>query len=137
MHRQIFSFVLGSLLLIAQQRFPDGEMKGFTEPVGGATIVREERPFVVHKVEGVVLRSAGDKSPIRDALFELRGPGNAVTIRSVKTDANGKFRLVNVPAGKYMFMVNSLGFRSIVGVIIMSPSARDISRIRLSMYPGI
>src|SRR5690349_3848797 len=110
----------GSLLLTfcilpawCQERIQAGEFRGFTKSPTEGIISRVERPFVVQKVEGIMLRSVGDRSPLDDVVFEIKGPGKSQKIRSAKTDADGRFSVKDVPPGKYIFKATASGFQSL------------------------
>jgi len=133
----VLVLLFGSSLSWAQDRFESGDLAGFTKSPTEGIIVRLDQPFVLHRVGGLILRSAGDQSPLEGVLFELRGPGESTTIRSATTGLDGKFQLAHVPWGKYAFKATASGFQSIVGVVILTSKAAPTRRIKLSMRPGV
>jgi hypothetical protein len=133
----ILLLLLSTQLVRAQDHFQSGELKGFTKSAAESIVIHLEQPFIVKEVSGTVLRSVGDESPLNDALFELRGPGNSVTIKSAKTNADGSFQISGVSPGRYLFKSTALGFQSIVGKVIVSPKAGPTHTITLRMRPGV
>ncbi len=135
--------ILVSLLLIfvpsawGQDHFTSGELRGFTKSPTEAIITRLDEPVVIRAVTGTVIRSVGDQSPLESTLIELRGPDDSTIIRAAKTDRQGRFHLRRVPPGKYMFKATSLGFQSVVGVVIVSPKAAPHRVLNLRMTPGV
>ena len=119
-----------------QERIQSGEYRGFAKSPSEGIISRIEQPFLVQKVEGLILRSVGDRSPLDDVVLEIRGPGKSLMIRSVRTGTDGRFSLKDVQSGKYTFKATANGFQSLVGVIIVSPRASSDHPIRLEMKPG-
>jgi hypothetical protein len=133
----VFFLLLGVASIRAQERFPSGELEGFRKSATEGTIVHLQKPFVVRAVNGVIIRSVGDESPVEGALFELRGPGSSVIIRSATTRSDGKFSLSRVRHGKYVFKVTAPGFQSVVGIVLVSSRAAAGQIINLSMRPGV
>jgi hypothetical protein len=132
----VMLFVALSIAL-GEERFESGKLKGFTRISPDEVATRLERPLVVYKPSGTVLRNGGDGSGIEGVLFELRGPGNSTVIRAAKTDSEGRFRLDQVPSGRYMFKLTAAGFQSLVGVVFVSPNASPDRSIHVRMAPDI
>jgi hypothetical protein len=120
-----------------QDRYDSGELQGFTKSPTEGIIKKLDEPFVVRSVSGTVIRSVGDESPLENALVELRGPGESKSIRAIKTDDKGRFHLGQLSPGKYVFKATSLGFQSVVGVVIVSPKASPGNVLNLRMTPGV
>jgi len=133
----VLLLLLGASLTWAQERFPSGELKGFTMSPTEGIIIHLEQPFVVQEVSGAILRSVGDGSPLEGVLFELRGPSSSVVIRTARTGTEGRFHLSQVPPGKYVFKATAPGFQSLVGIVLVSSKAASSQSIRLSMRPGV
>jgi hypothetical protein len=53
---------------------------------------------------------------------------------SLQTDAHGRFRFVDVPAGQYIVIVRRLGFRPVSAVVQVM--ARDTLRLAYTLEPG-
>jgi hypothetical protein len=141
MMRQILVLLL---LLISQailgqtcRRSDAGEMAGFTKCEWETEIIRLERPFIVRKVNGTIIRSVGDGSPIEGVIFELRGPNGSQIVRSARTDTNGRFNLRRMPAGRYLFKATTKGFATFVGEVVVSAGAPLSVAIDLQMTPGL
>jgi hypothetical protein len=119
---------------VTQERYTSGEfageLEGFIKPSSGGIIERVDEPFVVRRVEGTVVRGIGDGSPLENVTVELRGPG-------ASTSADGHFLLEDVAPGKYVFKITAVGFKSLLGVIIVSPEASQGHSIRLVMDAGV
>lgn len=133
----VLVLLLGASMIWAQERFPSGELEGFTKSATEGIIIHLDQPLVVHGVSGIVRRSVGDESPLEGVLFELRGPGSSLVIRSARTGTDGKFHLGRVPPGKYVFKATASGFQSIVGVAFVSSKAAPSHSIQLSMRSGV
>lgn len=133
----ILVVLLGTFAGVTQKRFSSGELKGFTKSPTEHIITHLKHPLVVREVGGTILRAVGDKSPLANVLFELRGPGDHQTIQSATTAPDGTFRITSVRPGKYLFKATASGFQSIVGEVIVSPKAARGRSIRLQMRPGV
>ncbi len=120
-----------------QDRYQSGELKGFTISRDEHIINHLDDPFTVREVKGTAFIAFEKKAPPEGVLFELRGPGDSETIRSTKTGRNGNFALRQIRPGKYLFKATSLGFQSMVGVVIVSPKAGRGDTIVLRMKPGV
>jgi hypothetical protein len=132
-----FLLLMSSLLVWGQDRYQSGELKGFTISRGEHIIDHLDEAITVREVKGAATIALQDNSPLEGVQFELRGPGESGTIRSIKTDASGRFFLKNIHSGKYLFKATSLGFQSVVGVLIVSPQALREQTILLRMKPGV
>ena len=53
----------------------------------------------------------------------------------LQTNANGRFRFVDVPTGQYLLIVRRLGFRPVSAII--GVSARDTLRLSFTMEPAV
>jgi hypothetical protein len=133
----VLLLLLGTSRMWGQERFSGGELKGFTKSSTEGIVTHLEQPFSAREIRGVVFRMVGDKTPLEEVLFELRGPGTSEVIRSARTGADGKFHLGHVPPGKYLFKATALGFQSLVGVVIVSPKALSDQPIKLQMRPAV
>jgi hypothetical protein len=122
---------------LAQKRFDSGELKGFTQSPTEHMIMDIEKPFTVTVVQGIVLLDDGYHDPLREVIFEIRGPGKAEKVRGTKTDDNGQFRMPNVPEGTYKFKATLDGYQSVVGTIIVSRDADRRNAIKIDMSVGV
>lgn len=135
--------IVVSLLLIlapsakAQDRFTSGEFKGFTKSPTEGVIIHLDEPVTVRAVIGTVVRSVGDESPLENTLIELRAPNDSKIIGAARTDHQGRFRVSGIPSGSYMFKATSLGFQSVVGIVIVSSKAARSRVLNLRLKPGV
>ena len=120
-----------------QDRYQSGELKGFTISREEHIINHLDDPLTVHEVKGTAFIAYDEKTPLEGVLFELRGPGDSETITSTKTGQDGTFVLKQIRPGKYLFKATSLGFQSLVGVVIVSPKAGRGQAILLRLKPGV
>jgi hypothetical protein len=128
--------LLSSPVTWGQSRYPSGEFRGLSKWQWETEIIKLDKPIVVREVDGKIIRSVGDGSPLEGVHFEIRGPGRSQNIRSTTTGADGKFHLNQTPSGRYLFKATTLGFATFVGVIIVSPKAEPDQCINLQMIPG-
>jgi hypothetical protein len=139
----MFKKILLSLLLLfapfawAQDRFASGEFKGFTKSPTEGEIVRLDEPVTVRRMTGTVVRSNGDESPIEGVLIELRSPNGSKVIGKAKTGREGKFHVGGIPPGTYVFKATTLGFKSVVGTVVISATARESNVLALHLRPGV
>jgi len=120
----------------AQERFQSGEFKGFTKSATEHIISRVDEPLTVPSVRGAILFK-GKGEPVKDVVFEIRGPGNSERIRSSKSDAAGLFHISRVPEGIYIFKATKDGFQSVVGRVIVSGKADHQNGITIEMPVGV
>ncbi len=119
----------------AQVRFVSGDMKGFTRSPTEHIINELDEVIQVQRVEGIVVL-AGEAEPIADVLFEIRGPGLSQSVKGVKTDQTGHFRLKHVASGSYRFKATLNGFQSVVGTIVVGKKGRS-QPIRIQLRFGV
>jgi hypothetical protein len=137
MPRNLALVVLGIALACgAQERFQSGEFKGFTKSPTEHIISRVDEPFTVSSVRGSVVLSGKDE-PLKDVLFEIRGPGDSERIRAAKTGAEGRFKIGRVPEGTYTFKATLDGFQSVVGTLVVSKKADRQKAIKIEMPLGV
>lgn len=75
-----------------------------------------------------LVRHAEDDAPVAGAVVELRGP----VTRSAESDSEGRFRLDELPAGRYTLEVNHLAFQEVrrdVGV----PGGDEVVEVEVSL----
>ena len=91
-------------------------------------IVEIEQPLKARAVKGIIRRKQGDEAALSGVLFQVRGPGDDRTVRSVLTDAKGRFRIRGLKAGSYIFKATLEGFQSVAGtiVVVKNGSSKDI-----------
>jgi hypothetical protein len=127
------------LLLLVQSRtagrFESGDLKGFSRSPSEHIIVTLNHTFTVKSVRGLVTADYDDSALLPEVLFELRGPGGSEKIWSGTTGDDGKFKISNVPEGRYRFKATFNGFQSVIGTVVVSkgsPQSKDeVIRIRL------
>jgi hypothetical protein len=103
-------------------RISDGEFKGFL-PHSGNILIQLRNPFKVREVCGLILFGSDPNVPAVGLVFEIRGPGSDMTIRSSATDPKGHFCIAGVPEGTYLFKTSLKDSQSITGTIIKSHKA--------------
>jgi hypothetical protein len=137
MPRNLALLILGIALACgAQDRFQSGEFKGFTKSPAEHIISRVDEPFTVSAVRGSVIFSGKD-DPLKDVLFEIRGPGNLERIRAAMTGDDGRFKIGRVPEGTYTFKATRDGFQSVVGTLVVSKKADRQKAIKIEMPLGV
>ena len=80
---------------------------------------------------------SGKDEPLKDVLFEIRGPGNQERIRAAKTGSDGRFKIGRVPEGIYTFKATRDGFQSVVGTLIVSKRTDRRQTIKIEMPLGV
>jgi hypothetical protein len=137
------AFVLVGLTLAAsgqsQDRFTDefgGEFRGFAKSPTEHIVDRLPDLVVVKAVAGEI-RARSNDEPLPNVLFEIRGPGAAQTVRSVKANALGRFSLGRVRSGEYVFKATLNGFQSLVGRVRVTKTADPTSRIEIKLNLGV
>jgi hypothetical protein len=124
-----------TLPLSAQDRFPSGEYKGFTQSPTEHVIITLPDSINVRSVRGqIFLRDTGDT--LNEVLFEIRGPNISEKIRSATTVASGQFKISKVPGGIYTFKATKSGFQSVTGTLIVSKTADRHATIKIEMPIG-
>ncbi|MCL6566971.1 MAG: carboxypeptidase-like regulatory domain-containing protein [Acidobacteriia bacterium] len=137
MLRNLGLVILGiAVTCAAQERFQSGELKGFTKSPTEHIITRIDDPITVSSVRGLVVFSGKDE-PLKDVLFEIRGPGNQERIRAAKTGSDGRFKIGRVPEGIYTFKATRDGFQSVVGTLIVSKRTDRRQTIKIEMPLGV
>jgi hypothetical protein len=121
---------------LAQDRFQDGEFKGFTRSPTEHVIIRMDEPIVVPSVRGTVVIK-GKNDALKEVVFEIRGPGNSERIIATRTDGGGRFNIPHVPEGTYIFKATKDGFQSVVGTLIVSKKADRQKNIKIEMPIGV
>jgi hypothetical protein len=114
-----------------------GKYAGFTKSPTEHIINELEQPFEVRSLRGLVTRKEGDQGPLRDALVEIKGPGDHDQVRRARTNENGEFRIAHIASGTYKFKVTLDGFQSVVGTIIVSKEAPKAAQIRIALPIGV
>ena len=138
MARKVMALLsLVTVLAWGQEHYSSGELKGFTKSPTESVIIHIDDPFVVSVLRGEVSRKGGDNSPLENVLIEIRGPGDSEVIKSAKTTTEGKFQFPHLKPGKYIFKATTLGFQSIVGVVVVSPGEKQSHVVTLKMRPGV
>ena len=121
---------------LAQDRFQSGEFKRFTKSPTEHIIVRLDEQITVSTVHGTITFRDED-DPLDEVVFEIRGPGNSVRIRATRSDKEGKFNLVHVPEGMYVFKATKNGFQSVEGTLVVSKNASPQKVIKIEMPIGV
>jgi len=125
-----------TILCHAQDRFPSGEYKGFTRSPTEHIIVRMDDPITVSAVRGTVV-FRGDGDPLKDVVFEIRGPGASERIRAAEFNSEGRFIISHVPEGTYTFKATKNGYQSVVATLIVSKKADHQKTIEIEMHVGV
>jgi hypothetical protein len=120
----------------AQQRFTDGELKGFTKSPTEHIIARIDEPIKVFSIRGKILPK-GNPESLKEVVFEIRGPGSSQRIRATKSRGDGTFRMQSVPEGTYLFKATRDGFQSVVGTLVVSKKADRQATITIEMPFGV
>lgn len=116
----------------AQQRFESGPYKGFLKEEPELNKIELPKPIIVSAVKGTVVYS-GDRR-LSGAIFEMRDDKGKVF--SATTDAEGAFRIADVPAGTYTLKVTKNQFYSVVGTIVVSDKQSRKKAIRIQLKLG-
>jgi hypothetical protein len=137
-HILFIAFVAISLVS-GQERFGKGEFggefEGFTIGSGEHEIIRWPQPLLLRKPEGRIVSEVRDE-PLSEVLFEVRGPGDSKQIRHTKTNENGQFNLRGLKAGRYTFKATNIGFRSVVGTLIVCKGLEAHEPVVIKMLLG-
>jgi hypothetical protein len=118
--------------LVAQEK---ATVRDFAKSPTEHIINRVDEPFVVHFVTGTISCQKGEALP--NVLFEIQGPGIDLKIRRGTTDANGRFKIGDLPAGSYKFKATRNGFQSVMGTITVSKKAPKAGEIKITMPIGV
>lgn len=114
-------------------------IEDFTESEAEHIINEIKKPFIVREVKGKILNSDDDygwSENIR-VLFEIRRQGENSDVNRVFADANGEFRMVNIPEGNYCFKATVSGWQSVMGIIIVTKKANPMNKIVFKMRLGV
>ena len=120
----------------AQDRFPSGEFKGFTKSPTEHIISRMAEPITVSSVRGTIVFKGKDDA-LKEAVFEIRGPGDSERIRATKSDDNGRFNIRHVQDGSYTFKATKDSFQSVVGTLVVSKKANSQNNIKIETPLGV
>jgi len=121
---------------LAQERFPSGELKGFTKSPTEHIVSRVDEPITVSSVRGIVVFKGKDDA-LKQVVFEIRGPGTSERIRAAKSGDDGRFSIPRVSEGTYVFKASKGGFQSIVGTLVVSKKADHNKAIKIEMPLGV
>jgi len=120
--------------------FLDCGIEGFTEANPEHIVNDIKEPFVVRRIQGKILDSSGDPIWFEDLnpLLEIRAFGASdATVRGVRADLNGNFRMEGVPEGPYCFKATMNGWQSVIGIIIVSKRANSKRSITFKLEIGV
>jgi len=141
MHTTIRQLALLSCVIAlscsAQDRYQCGDQKGFLKSPTEGLILEIDAPITVKSVRGTVVFLDDNDSALKDALFEIRGPGTSERIRAAVSDARGRFAIPHVPEGTYAFKATKNAYLSVVGTVVVSKKADPQKRILIVMPPGV
>lgn len=130
-----FAAMLGCASAPRYPTYQSGELAGFSQSPAEHIIVSLESVLHVPRLEGRVYMD-GSTDGLADALFEVRrGPAGAPVHRT-RTTRDGTFELRGLPSGRYLFKVTLLGFKSVVGEVVVSTSAPTGALIVIPMQVG-
>jgi hypothetical protein len=93
-------------------------------------------PITVSAVRGTVV-FRGDGDPLKDVVFEIRGPGASERIRAAEFNSEGRFIISHVPEGTYTFKATKNGYQSVVATLIVSKKADHQKTIEIEMHVGV
>jgi hypothetical protein len=126
------------LLLLTMQTVPAVQQaQPFTQSPSEHIVNTIGTPFEVRSVEGRIRETIGDRLPLADVTFEVRGPGTGGKVKGTTSDRNGRFRIDHLPEGTYDFKATLNGFQSITGKIIVSKKAPRHDQITIDMDLGV
>ena len=94
-------------------------------------------PILVRVAMGDVrIRYAGPSEPLQGATVEVFGPAPSKSLRVAKTNAQGRFRVKDLPPGTYGLHVFALGFNSTAAELIVSRRSPRNNRIHIEATLG-
>jgi hypothetical protein len=132
-------FVSVFFVAFGQERIKTGELKGFIKSPTEHIIERLEKVPTLQNVEGFVGSKELDQ-PLEGVVIEIRGPGEAETVRAAKSNQQGRFRFGRVPDGAYTIKLTLNGFRSVVGTVAVQRSVKTSEAreaFRIYMLSGV
>jgi hypothetical protein len=132
--KAVFLAVLPYVLL-GQNRFGDGEFKGFTKSPTEHIINRYEGIVAARTFEGSVFDPTG--APMPGALVEVRGPGTSERIKGTVADKRGQFKIGRLNNGTYAFKITYNGFQSVVGRLQIDSAAERKAPIKITLQLGV
>ncbi len=113
--------------------------RGFTEANPEGFVEQVTEPFVVRQIQGKILDSEGNAiwHEVSTPLLEIRAFRLMIgKPQGVYTDKNGVFKMEGVPDGPYCFKATMDGWRSVIGIIIVSKKADPKKTIILKLLLG-
>jgi hypothetical protein len=80
--------------------------------------------------------AGGNDEPLRGVLFEIPEPDSHKTIRRATTDDHRRFRILDVPPGRYRFKTTLMSFQSLMGTILVTKKAGKRDMINIELHVG-
>lgn len=112
-------------------------IEGFTKSPSEHIVVELEQAFRVRAVEGLVTSQGGDWPEGTAVLIELRPARGAGSLRQVRTDSRGVFKIPDIAPGEYCFKATAEGWQSVVGVLVVSKTADPATKVNFEMLLGV
>jgi len=101
-------------------------------------IVNElKHPVQVRQAKGTVRSAAGAWPEGVQVQVELVGLVQGLGRRSATADIHGNFSIPEVKPGEYCFRAMAIGWQSVLGRLIVSPSAPQAAVIELTLELGV
>jgi hypothetical protein len=104
------------------------------QPAEGIVDVRTE-PLLVREVAGILRSKAGPWPGEAIVRFELVPQGKSGPFQAIRADQQGRFAIRARP-GRYCFRASAIGWQSIIGPIVVSPTAAP-KPIELTLELGV
>ena len=133
----VLLFALAAVL-VAQDRFTDehdGILRGFTMSPGEHIMNEYEGVPELRTVSGQIVDESGGKCD--GALFELRTEDPDSPVRGVRTNKDGRFRMLAVRPGVYVFKVTLNGFQSVYGKLKVTRTAPERNTLDIELWLGV
>jgi hypothetical protein len=112
-------------------------LEGFSKTPHEHIVEELDKPVVVSSVAGVIVSAAGEWPDDAVVTFALRSTQILGELREVRTDSRGYFSVPDVSHQDYCFKATAAGWRSIVGMIVVSKGADQSARVNLRMRLGV
>ena len=111
--------------------------EGFTESAAEHIIDEIRQPFIVCRIKGKITNDEGVWPENLPILFEIRRTGKDSKTAQALADGNGTFEMPQMAEGRYCFKATVLGWRSVMGIIIVDKKADPKRTILINMLFGV
>jgi hypothetical protein len=128
--------VLNSLYLpITESPIPICGLDSFAQSECEHEIEEIRQPFVVRTIIGKIFNAIDYDGWGKDfrVLFEIRRSGGDVKAQKTYADKNGNFVMSDIPEGQYCFKATFCGWKTVMGIIIVSKKADPKHRVIFEM----